>query len=545
MLADTSEPCGAHLTRQEWHEQICEFQTRTVTRDEARRQAGHLRFITFDGEYQPGQYELEDDFWLKMHCGHCVGVPHFPLNWNSSGNKTVRLTSAGELKDCVHYLAVSYRWADLGDDDKPPAYKVRTEWGERSNIAPNTILNRAICCAAERGIRLIWIDQECIRQDDTDPVVRAEKQNAIQSMDLVYERAMLVGGFLHSMVESREQFQAMDLIGYLSVAEIRDYDSMITDIDQLQLLADGLEILNKDEWFSRSWILQEASLAHDMQLLLWRKREVTDGRTVVLEVSIQELGLRGFMAILMEELNPLASSKIPTELLSRLRDLAGRFHFSRPLLSDDLEEEDDIPPRPVCNTAEAVYYLRHCQNAICSDRIPIIANLCDYLIRINTANVDDDKYSLSVAIFTLALLNGDLSLLVAIDPQAWEQNCQGSQELQYFSWIPPASFIIEQSNWSIENSCTCRLVNSSLTSHGLVLSGFRWCVDRPLAFPALQEKYRKYISSSGEVKMAYQEYRSFFWDLMTEMNRRNLPMLVNAVWDFARGHKFSVSPLTT
>lgn len=377
-MADTSEPCGAYLTRQEWHEQICEFQTRTITRDEARIQAGHLRFITFDGENQPGQYELEENYPLKMHCRHCVGVPHFPSNWDSSRNKIVRLTSAGELEDCVHYLAVSYRWADLADDDKPPAYKVRTEWGERPNIAPNTILNRAICCAAGHGIRLIWIDQECIGQDDTDPVVRAEKQNAIQSMDLVYERAMLVGGFLHSMVESQEQLQAIHLIGYLSVAELHDYDSWITDTGQLQLLADGLEILNKDEWFSRSWILQEASLAHDMQLLLRRKREVTDGRTVVLEVSIYELVLRVFMVILMEKLNPLISPKIPTELLSRLRDLAGRFHFSRPLLSDEFDDGDDIAPRPVCNTAEAVYYLRHCQNAICSDRIPIIANLCDY-----------------------------------------------------------------------------------------------------------------------------------------------------------------------
>ena len=57
----------------------------------------------------------------------------------------------------------------------------------RPNRAPPEILSRAIAFAVEfQATSLLWIDQECIDQDN-----RVEKELAIQSMDQVYHRAMV------------------------------------------------------------------------------------------------------------------------------------------------------------------------------------------------------------------------------------------------------------------------------------------------------------------------------------------------------------------
>lgn len=69
-------------------------------------------------------------------------------------------------------------------------------------------------------------------------------------------------------------------------------------------------------------------------------------------------------------------------------------------------------PRKTCNAAVALYFLRTRLNHRPADRLAILANLCDYEIRLNTTEIENRFTSLSVCLATLALINGDLSLLV-------------------------------------------------------------------------------------------------------------------------------------
>src|SRR2546423_5680856 len=58
--------------------------------------------------------------------------------------------------------------------------------------------------AALPGYSLIWIDKECIMQDDPQ-----DKELGIQSMDLVYERAPLCVALLDYTIETQEQLNLL------------------------------------------------------------------------------------------------------------------------------------------------------------------------------------------------------------------------------------------------------------------------------------------------------------------------------------------------
>ncbi|OCK76474.1 hypothetical protein K432DRAFT_396401 [Lepidopterella palustris CBS 459.81] len=68
-------------------------------------------------------------------------------------------------------------------------------------------------------------------------------------------------------------------------------------------------------------------------------------------------------------------------------------------------------PRDVCDAATALSFLRFRENNIPADRLAIVANLCGYELRLNTASLAICNMSLSVCIIALSLMNGDFSLI--------------------------------------------------------------------------------------------------------------------------------------
>jgi len=109
-------------------------------------------------------------------CDFCDFIPLFPSNKKP---KTFRVTP-GKPNDvgpdaCLHYVAVSYCWPKDKDGNpikRSTTYRVRTknesgETIERRNRAPDYVIDRAVEYAAAQGICLIWIDQECLPQDNS------------------------------------------------------------------------------------------------------------------------------------------------------------------------------------------------------------------------------------------------------------------------------------------------------------------------------------------------------------------------------------------
>lgn len=114
-----------------------------------------------------------------------------------------------------------------------------------SQVSPE-IIGRAIDFAIRKGLRLIWIDQECINQDDAQ-----DKALHIQAMHLIFRRAQYAPAILNNALN--EQWH-VDLLTH-------EEPAMLLDLTPLARIAKVSQWLASDIWYTRAWTYQEALLA--------------------------------------------------------------------------------------------------------------------------------------------------------------------------------------------------------------------------------------------------------------------------------------------
>lgn len=190
---------------------------------------------------------------------------------------------------------------------------------------------------------------------------------------------------------------------------------------KIEPLAEALSMVAMDRWNTRAWILQEAfASAGKMVLLLPRAKGVAiKGWSLVChDLSLTEIGIRledlqrcvmESAALLMPKPGRTIAVKLPKwgETLQRLAWFLpeqGGYHIPQAWLVT-------TKARPTCNAAVALSFLKHRDNDRVADRLAIIANLCDYSLRLNTWELDESQSRLSVCVLALTIANGDFSLL--------------------------------------------------------------------------------------------------------------------------------------
>lgn len=189
-----------------------------------------------------------------------------PQPVDSDGTVHLRLTPLSErTTQSGYYCAVSYTWsqpAELEKIVKPSKYLIHTETGIRPPKCPLTVLHRAWNFALREFTQdgnithyghspYLWIDQECIFQDD--PV---DVENHLQVMHLIYSNAYTTLAVLAQVVTTEEQFNILNDFSQTPKAgpmfktgdELRDGCSSLFAL---------LEHVIKDLWFSRTWTLHE------------------------------------------------------------------------------------------------------------------------------------------------------------------------------------------------------------------------------------------------------------------------------------------------
>ena len=195
---------------------------------------------------------------------------------------------------------------------------------------------------------------------------------------------------------------------------------------KLESLAEALSMVAMDRWNTRAWILQEAfASAGRMIILLPRAKGIAiKGWSMVChDLSLTEIGIR---------LESLQRCVMESAALLRSRPLASRlgsaFSVKLPKWAETLERLawlhpepsgfhrfrfglDNIKPRPTCNAAVALSFLKHRDNDRVADRLAILANLCDYSLRLNTWELERSQSRLSVCVLAMTIANGDFSLL--------------------------------------------------------------------------------------------------------------------------------------
>ncbi|KAI8220721.1 hypothetical protein K4K54_008375, partial [Colletotrichum sp. SAR 10_86] len=109
-------------------------------------------------------------------CAHvedltCDGCRHVPLFPNTGEVSTFRIRRAAVTEEdalfseCRHFVAVSYCWESQPSDEDgeasslPPYTVIEEDGTKRAMRAPRATIDRVVRFARENGFRMIWIDQ--------------------------------------------------------------------------------------------------------------------------------------------------------------------------------------------------------------------------------------------------------------------------------------------------------------------------------------------------------------------------------------------------
>jgi hypothetical protein len=378
-----------------------------------------------------------------------------------SGSQVLELTDMGKFPTCTHYIAISYCWADSLVQDSDPAYSIHTTEGIRQNRAPSNVLRRAIAYAAHRHIPFIWIDQECINQDDAD-----EKEEIISCMDQIYNKAQYVVAMLTSTLTDEYCLAILGLErGKLEHITTESYFA------NLELA----EFISKDRWFTRAWTYQEAitaSKAIDMLFPMSDDLIICSGR-----------------------LGSVVGRDLLVNIATLLRE--GRLFFHKPLeeicptykIADVSENEDLATNRLDCLSAYISIKKRHLTCPF--DTVSILANLCSYRIRIEPAAARAAGISIWTSMCVQAILNGDMSPVLYYARREHgsfrfpQLNTATNSHPLSVSILMPTEFSVNSDFWLYRS----RIKAISLVQRGALISGLLWQRSGHIDFRQLREKY--------------------------------------------------------
>jgi hypothetical protein len=460
-------------------------------REAAVHWSDHLRFLAADTSSRPIEPQETDSDRSDSEDCTCVSYPSISLR---KDERQLMVTDPVDLAECTHYLAVSYccsSSAMAGYHGLP--YSVRRKGVVGAPACPSDLLRRVINFARECGLDYLWIDQECIEQDDPE-----DKDVGIQAMDLVYQMAAQSVAVLEVRINEQSHLDALGLLQDCNVEE----DLAPTD---LQDLIEALEIILSDRWFERTWCLQEStSAARKMALLIRRNPALRlpdslRGRTQTqtefeLDLSALQEQIPGWFVYQLDLLGETG------DLVLHARGSAILAAWSS-LLVPDVGPSDDRGGRPTCDGAEALWHMSRRSNSITSDRLAIFANLCEYDVRLDNRALDELGYGFSICAIVLAVLNGDFSLMAGIATYnaglagkvtmlLSDSGESADQGRAGFSWNIPAKFSVEQVlYWDKRQDSLRHMFEPSLSDKGLAVSGFLWNIDRVVDLSQVRDSF--------------------------------------------------------
>ena len=433
---------------------------------------------------------------------------------------------------------------------------------ERSSTAPPDVLYHTVAYANAHGINAIWIDQECIYQHDA-----LEKEAAIQEMDFVYEDSK------HPIAVLEFVFQIQEELDVFS--SVCDEDFFTFDPSQIAVLEDVLFRLVDDAWFERAWTLQEsASAGVRMTLLLGCpglqksshfgpspgdfEISIWDFQNTM--VNVRNLIEDGLAAGMWSDGDATNASNYADVLWNSLPTIV-------PDNGNDIKKRD-LSHRQVCNAAQALSFLDDRFNSVFSDRLAILANLCDFQYRVNSKVLESAESSFSICALTLAVLNGDMSLLGGYRAQSqapqnnysdsrWDfslavngrsnglvfqnDNLDSSSNAYGFSWGPNPSACLKSIVYLEEDHKLFRLEPATLSTYGLRVRGVLWTIEFMVELPKTQENFvlrwqeelALQIGEDALEGMTRQKpsIQDIFWSLLHELIQLDFHELARSVWN--------------
>ena len=486
-------------------------------------------------------------------------------------NTILRLVRRSALKEPSAYVAVSYCWnrehsEGSANTRERPLEVVCEDLTRRPTNTPPDVLYRSMAYAEAQSINALWIDQECI--DQNDPM---DKENGIQEMDLVYHESDYPIAVLEFSFQSQNELDVF--------ASICDQALYTFDPSQIDVLESVLVALTRDKWFERAWTLQESvSAGAGMTLLLGCPglQKPPDFGPTPGEFEICIFDFQNALVnvrVFIEE-GLAADVWSDPSCAINASNCADVIWNHIPFIVPDFApgaRKLDASQRQVCNAAQALTFLGNRFNSFFPDRLAILANLCDYDYRLNTEVLELPNSSFTICCLTLAIINGDMSLLGGYrDQKETLQNKDGrsawfigvaedrrSNGLVYqnddydlqsnaygFSWGPKPLACLKNITFLDENGAVFRIKPATLSAHGLRVCGVLWDINCKVNVPKTQRGF----ASRWQEELAYQNHeglfdglerqkplvQDFLWCLHQELIESGVCELSRTVWDFVQ-----------
>ncbi|KAI8226611.1 hypothetical protein K4K54_003667 [Colletotrichum sp. SAR 10_86] len=132
------------------------------------------------------------------------------------------------------------------------------------NRALDEVLDRAVDFVQTCGLRMIWIDQECLPQTDED-----DREIGLQAMDIVYNRAIVTAGLHSTVMTSLSQIGAIETLleVFRPATRASLHGVFLTAV--IPPVLDFLNSVTKEKWYQRAWIAQESISASGKLFLVF------------------------------------------------------------------------------------------------------------------------------------------------------------------------------------------------------------------------------------------------------------------------------------
>ncbi|KAG9570912.1 hypothetical protein KCU71_g970, partial [Aureobasidium melanogenum] len=492
----------------------------------------------------------EIDLVWGRACEHCQFVPKFPPR--AKKFKIVR-------SPCEHFLAISYPCPPANMKSPPAAtYDYRRQFGNGNSTVwdaskpPDETMDRAIEYARAADIRQIWVDKACIAQfgaEEAEGALPKEHQLTVQAMDLVYQRATGCIGLLEGRISENGWLDALDRFYVMCQNKSpADDDNLPRIVENLLRL---LQHMANDRFNERAWILQEGISAGTAMTLSMR---IDPG--VVFPSRLRH-NLR-FSQV--AEQSVLFQFKELQWIARSFEGFVEYFHtrganFSTEGLQEVLEKFDMMHPRPLkrnsqiinfhmgggynyssvskSTAATALTYLRPRNNLYLEDRLAILANMCDYEVRVDIEQVQGYP-SLAVAHMAQAIMNGDLSLLIPelirIDQPDPLWNCV---------WCPRPSEAISRVVSRQARAAPTILDrfgwNHRIVKEGLVCPATIWKVQQNVDLTDIRSVWGRQWASwikepSHDLRSKSSEICSILFQILEKIQAKGLSSLADSIW---------------
>ena len=339
------------------------------------------------------------------------------------------------------------------------------EFVRRSKVR-DVILCRILRYAKHKDLCRFWIDKECSPTEES-----TEKQTTMDSMDLLYRTSRHPIGLLAVILETQIEVNHLQslMLGHAIVRGSEDGYPRLrfsTTSNESLGIFDVLVHLHTDRWWTRAWIFQEEYLSSTrMQILIRREPGVVTMHqfgSVQGEICLNAVEFRTQATLFLFAFKWEAHRNFAKKCATMLKTF-GRYNIQYRFQHD--AKNKAMSPRIFADMQR-----RNVGREF--DRLPIVANSCNYAIRFRSLKMYKTNHDLRLCLLTMGLLNGELLR----SSQDIKKLPAGMDIANYMQYITFNRFDPPVTKRRLSYLKACRLHQVYLQKAGICTKGIIWVV---------------------------------------------------------------------